>query len=226
MGPRESSAGGWRFEALASGLVAMLALVISAYTVYVQRQQLKVQAWPRLTVVSEVRPGTNPGEMHVTFSLKNRGVAPAEVRAMRLTFAGEDMTDWQQWLARIKEKHDLSGALPLSRVSPAPLGEIIGVGDEYILFAADSARTAAAIISATDDTSMAFCYCSVLDDCWLLDLPPGASSPVTRSVERCLRYDTKFVGARIEDSQKWAERILDGREAGGGDAAAEHPHPR
>jgi hypothetical protein len=136
MGQQDSREGGrtWRFEALASGLVAMLALVISAYTV---------------------------------------------------------------------------------------MGEIIGVGDEYLLFTADSARTAAAIISAADDTSMAFCYCSVLDDCWLLDLPPGASSPVTRPVERCPPYDTKFVGARIEDSQKWAERILDGREAGGGDAAAD-----
>ena len=100
---------GLRLEALASGFVALLALLLSAYTVYIQRQQLKVQAWPRLTLEDDAQPGPSPGEIKYTVSVKNRGVAPAEVRAMRVAFDGEDVTDWRDWFAHIKRKHGLDG---------------------------------------------------------------------------------------------------------------------
>jgi hypothetical protein len=37
-----------RIAALTSGFVAVLALVVSTYNVYLQRQQIRAQVWPRL----------------------------------------------------------------------------------------------------------------------------------------------------------------------------------
>src|SRR5271168_5107536 len=102
-----------RLEALASGFVACLALLVSAYTVYIQRQQLKVQVWPRLAPFSEGQVGSNTSEVHISFGLKNRGVAPAEVRSVQVTFDGEAMPDWKAWFERAKRKQGVQGPLAL-----------------------------------------------------------------------------------------------------------------
>jgi hypothetical protein len=144
---------------------------------------------------------------------------------MRLTFDGEALPDWATFLRKTREKYHVDGTFSVSRLSGSPTGEIIGVGDEYVLFATDSARTVAAIQLASDDVSLSVCYCSVLDDCWLFYAPPGSGNPVTTSVARCPTYATEFVGVRPEDDQKWAQRILDGGATDASDAAAARDAP-
>jgi hypothetical protein len=204
---RASMVGRLRIEALASGFVPMLALILSAYTVYIQRQQLKVQAWPRLAVETDTQHGSSPDELHVTLTLKNRGVAPAEIRSVRVGYAGDDVSNWPDWLAHIARKHGVAGAVHLTKAGN-PAGEILGVGEEYVLMATDSARTAA-LLTLDDDPNMSFCYCSVLDDCWVLDLPRGSAPVTTTPVARCPTYPTGFTAWPRDESRKWGEAILD-----------------
>ena len=69
---RRSRRLGLRMELIVSGTVGLLALFVSAYTVYIQRQQLKVQAWPRLTFESDSQPGDTPSDVRFSLSLRNR----------------------------------------------------------------------------------------------------------------------------------------------------------
>ena len=198
-----------RMEVLLSGSVGLLALFVSAYTVYIQRQQLKVQAWPRLTIEVDSQRGSGPDEAHTTISLKNRGVAPAEVRAMQMTFEGHAVTDWQDYLVRLMGSRGLYGDLRISKAF-SPLGSVLGVGQEVPLLATESLRTDALLI-ADEKSTISICYCSVLDDCWLLEVPARGVS-TTAPVAHCPTYATNF-GQVDKLEKEWAERFLDAGEA-------------
>lgn len=79
---------------MVSGAVGLLAIFVAAYTVYVQRQQLKVQAWPRLALEYDLQSGANRDESQLTLSLTNRGFAPAEVRQMHVVVGGTKVTNY------------------------------------------------------------------------------------------------------------------------------------
>ncbi|MGO8995452.1 MAG: hypothetical protein ACLQVI_19240 [Polyangiaceae bacterium] len=171
-----------RIEALASGFVALLALLISAYTVYLQRIQLKAALWPRVEVEM-----VHPDDTHFTISLKNKGVAPAEIRAVRVAVAGEATTDWKDWIVRMAKKQgaslDTTGSISLFSVE----GEVLAAGEDYEVFKTDSPEIIA-MVRADEDTRIEVCFCSTLDDCWLTD--DDRTSPV----EHCPIYATKFLG--------------------------------
>ncbi len=205
MGPRRSHRFGRRIELTVTGAMGLLALIVSAYTVYIQRQQLKVQALPRLTMEADSQPGPTPSNMHLSFSLKNRGVAPADVRSMRLTFAGETVTDWSDWLGRIGRRHGVSGPFEIASRG-SPVGSVLGVGQDVVLLWTDSTKTVA-LLARDDESTLSLCYCSMLDDCWSLEVSPKGESS-TIAVARCPTYPEKFVGVREEVSKNWAEGIL------------------
>ena len=202
-----------------SGTVGLLALFVSAYTVYIQRQQLKVQAWPRLTFESDSLPGATPSDVGFSLSLKNRGVAPADVRSMRLTVAGETVTDWDDWLGRIGRRHGVSRSFQLS-TRGSPVGSVIGVGQSTTLVSTESATTVA-LLASDDESALSVCYCSMLDDCWSLEVSPKGDSS-TIAVSHCPTYPEKFVGVRDATNKRWAETVL---HADGGTSTSADPAP-
>lgn len=82
---------GWdALAAVIASLIGLLALMVSGYTAYVQRQQLGAQVWPRLVIQSaNVDPDTG-------WSVVNNGTGPAVVTAMRVVVDGVPVpaTNW------------------------------------------------------------------------------------------------------------------------------------
>jgi hypothetical protein len=198
---------GRRLEVIATGAIGLLALLVSAYTVYVQRQQLKAQAWPRLVLDGSSEPGATPGAVHFTLSVKNRGVAPAEVRAMSVLFNGQPVSDWGDLIDRAeRERHVRLAFRADGRGTPA--GVVLGAGDEIAIFKTESAAAVALLFVEDYATSMTLCYCSMLGDCWLLDVPAKGESTTT-PVSTCPTPAVKFHGWREGDQKAWADDLLD-----------------
>jgi hypothetical protein len=200
-----------RLELFFGAGVGLLALFVSAYTVYLQRQQLKVQAWPRLTVEADSQPGSGSDDLRSAVVLRNRGVAPAEIRTMSLAFAGKALPSWKEWSESVSRELGIDG-FQFSKVS-APIGTVIGVGQDVPLFVTSSRRTVAAL-AADKETSMSFCYCSMLDDCWVLSVVNDEQT--TSAVSRCPTHEKKFIAWPREEDEAWAASIL---EAGAAPAA-------
>ena len=80
--------------AVIASFIGLLALAVSGYTAYVQREQLRAQVWPRLQITSSnVDPATG---WYVT----NQGTGPARVIAMRVVVDGVPVTTWDDvWKA-------------------------------------------------------------------------------------------------------------------------------
>jgi hypothetical protein len=65
--------GASRYDAIIATFVGFLALCVSDYTAYVERQQVRAAVWPILEFDS-----SNAPDIH--FTLANKGVGPAIIR--------------------------------------------------------------------------------------------------------------------------------------------------
>lgn len=152
----ESSRNAWNgLAAVIAAFVGFLALLVSAYTAYIQRQQTRAQVWPRLLL------GVRPDQRE--FLLYNKGIGPAIVRTVQVYVDGKPQRDWNQVVA----------AMDLKLSAPpvySTLGTIVvSPGEElHVLKFANEADFAQAV-NAAKRPYMRICYCSALEDCWVMD---------------------------------------------------------
>src|ERR1700691_118048 len=74
---------------LTSGFVGALALATSLYNVYLQREQVRAQVWPKITLQDAKGDGDDYG-----ISIANRGVGPADIQRMGVFVDGTPMKSW------------------------------------------------------------------------------------------------------------------------------------
>jgi len=165
-----------RYDAVIATLIGALAVGVSAYTAWIQRQQVRAQVWPIL----EYSSGNEP-ELHL--SLSNKGVGPALIRHVIVTVDGAPAAGWKDVLNRL-------------------LGEgHYAYAEEDIGHRVFSANEALNILSPRFDggtqgtlgkrfdkerfrVGIEICYCSTLGDCWTLSAP-GRQRASTSETARC-----------------------------------------
>ena len=86
-----------RYDAVIATFVGFLALCVSGYTAYMQRQQVRAAVWPIL----EFDSGNGP----IHFSLANKGVGPAIIKHVILMVDDQPVKNWaevlEKFLARV-----------------------------------------------------------------------------------------------------------------------------
>src|ERR1700744_5472719 len=85
----ERRRGSINFEALVAGLMALLALVVSAYTAWIQRQQVRAQVMPILEFYSSNLPALG-------FTVANKGAGRARIEHFIITIAGKPIGQWAE----------------------------------------------------------------------------------------------------------------------------------
>src|SRR5207247_6590232 len=86
--------GASRYDAIVATFVGFLALCVSGYTAYMQRQQVRAAVWPILEFDS-----SNAPDIH--FTLANKGVGPAIVRHVIVRVDGQPVRNWREAVERI-----------------------------------------------------------------------------------------------------------------------------
>ena len=169
---------GIRWDAIAAiiaALVGLLALCVSAYTAYIQRQQVRAQVWPYLLA------GNDDGKQAVY--VYNKGVGPAIVKTAQIFIDGKPQTDWTRVLAAL-------GMPPHGYVQSTLNPNVISAGEEVrINKVVDQDRWQVFRDAATSRMTMDICYCSTLGECWLYSdrHPVGYKSiaQLVHEVDRC-----------------------------------------
>jgi hypothetical protein len=82
-----------RYDAIIATLIGLLAVCVSAYTAYMQRQQVRAAVWPIL----EFDSGNGP----IHFTLANKGVGPAIIRHVIVMVDGQPVRNWKEALEKI-----------------------------------------------------------------------------------------------------------------------------
>ena len=157
--------------AIIAALIGVLALLVSGYTAYVQRQQVRAQVWPYLMLANY--------DTESAFKLLNKGVGPAIVKSMRVRVDGQPQRTWRQVTTALGLERI---PLRMSTISDNVIsgGEIVpmlvfGDADGYHRFRDASAHR----------TSVEICYCSTLGDCWLYAAAALAAQAAQTPVDSC-----------------------------------------
>ena len=174
MPEQKETRGASRFDVVIATIVGFLALCVSGYTAYMQRQQVRAAVWPILEFDSSNGP--------IQFFLANKGVGPAIIKHVVVKVDDQPVKNWYQVLDKILgpgfhpgEEADMSGHVfsggetrnlfiphddankPLAFDKSNPL---------WVKLNADRARVTVEI-----------CYCSTLGECWTLRA--GGKTPST-----------------------------------------------
>jgi hypothetical protein len=169
-----------RYDVVIATFVGLLALCVSGYTAYVQRQQVRAAVWPILQFDSSNGP--------VRFTLANKGVGPAIIRHVVLKVDGQPMKNWSEALDKLMgpQQH---------RYSESDMnGHVFAAGESITVFTPhDSNGNEIAFdksnplwIQMNKDrfrVTVEICYSSTLGECWTLragGLTPGTTIETRR----------------------------------------------
>ncbi len=145
------------YAATIATLVGLLALGVSGYTAYVQRQQLRAQVWPYLFV------GTANVPPFVGFHAINSGTGPARVIAVGVQVDKQFVRDW----AHADPAVDDQVRVVMSQLS----NSVLPAGKDLTYFGpydqASSEPFIELFLGKKHEIQVTICYCSVLDDCWV-----------------------------------------------------------
>src|SRR5262244_3979703 len=82
------------YETVIATFIALLAVSVSGYTAYMQRQQVRAAVWPIL----EYQTGNAP-DIH--FAVANKGVGPAIIKNVIVRVDGRPMKNWHEVLDKL-----------------------------------------------------------------------------------------------------------------------------
>jgi hypothetical protein len=170
---------------VAAGFTAICALAVSAYTAYLQRQQVKAQAWPRLSWDFESARGDKAS---FSFVLRNVGVGPALVRAVEVDLDGHPVRRWREVLDALAPSEP---GHPSGSSTSDFHGRVLSAGETLRPFAPADPEAARVFISQASRVSVSLCYCSVLEDCWTLRAV-GDRTEEAVAVARCTAPSVPF----------------------------------
>jgi hypothetical protein len=169
-----------RFDlAIAIGvlLISLISLFVAFSANRTQERMLAASVWPSLQF------GTSnigqDGSEQLTFDLLNRGVGPARLRWAELSFGEEPVRNLADYLARC-----CGQTTEIDAFSSGLRRRVLG-SDEWIHVirvprASVSDPLWESLDRARHQVRFRACYCSVLDDCWVLDSQVDEPEPVAQ----------------------------------------------
>jgi hypothetical protein len=161
------------FGVIIASLVGLLALVVSGYTAWIQRQQVRAEVWPYLFLAFQ-----DPDQQVTVF---NKGMGPAIVRGVRVTVDDRPQPDWEHAFAAL--------GLPDAGYQPSTIsGVVLSPGDALTLLKFAEQPDYARFRKAMDAHLLIdICYCSTLGECWTFEDHHPPVKPVVRPMDRCPR---------------------------------------
>ena len=170
-----------RYDAVIATFVGLCALCVSAYTAYVQRQQVRAAVWPILEFDS-----SNAPDIH--FTLANKGVGPAIIRHVIVMADGQPVRNWKEALEKILGPGYLFSESDISF-------HVIAAGESRTVFTPHDPENNPLNYDRSNPlwvkmnkerlrVSVEICYCSTLDECWTLRAS-GLKPSTTTETRRC-----------------------------------------
>ena len=146
---------GWdSMAAVVASLIGFLALGVSGYTAYIQRQQVRAQVWPWLVA------GNN--DLEHSIEVLNKGAGPAIVSSAQVFVDDKPQPNWDAVLDALgmSRPHPFQqSTINPNVLTPGERVTIIKFPDQDVWkhFRAE----------ATNRVAMNICFCSTLGDCWM-----------------------------------------------------------
>lgn len=154
--------------ALSALLISACALVVSIYEVQIMREQEKAMVYPHLSV------GINYNNEGFYIYVKNSGTGLAKVRKVEIFLPEKAFVDWEEITRHFLPDGPVIGYDILRQNQFS--GQVLPANESIILFGlpwetgSDTLNAAVRLLEPRLlDLQYRICYCSVMDDCWILE---------------------------------------------------------
>lgn len=147
--------------ALSALLIGLVTAFTSIYSAYVDREYARASVWPRLELFRSVSDNS------FSYSVSNNGNGPALIKYAKVKDGANYVKMWKEieLFQNITQSHIGNRTLsPQSTITP-------------LLYEGDNTK---AILKADDSISIELCYCSIYEECWVVN---RSSRPT--AVESC-----------------------------------------
>lgn len=162
------------FELLIGGgvlLISLISLFVAVSANRTQERLLAASVWPSL--IFGTSSASLEGVPQVSFDLINRGTGPARVRWVELLYDSVPMRNADALLARCCGQLPESTGKQYALITSGIQRRVLGADEWVALLRAPRPDPPTPAWEALDrerhKIRLRACYCSVLDDCWLLD---------------------------------------------------------
>ena len=177
--------GASRYDAVVATFVGFLALCVSGYTAYMQRQQVRAAVWPILQFDS-----SNAPDIH--FTLANKGVGPALIQNVIVKVDNQPVKNWDEAMKKL-----LGSGEHLFSESDMN-GYVLAPNESIIVVTLHDANNNPLVFDKSNPlwvtmnkerfrVTAELCYCSTLGECWTLragGLTPGTTTETRRCPSR------------------------------------------
>ena len=149
-------------------LISLITAVISVYSAYIDRSYARASIWPRLEIYKSQYDG------HFSYNVSNNGNGPALIQYAIIKYKSKPIQRWSDIpdLPAITQSH--IGRRILS--SQKEIVPIIYNGTESYKFK-----------KIHQNVSIELCYCSIYNECWLIN-----TINLPKSVDNC-EVDEKLI---------------------------------
>jgi hypothetical protein len=165
-----------RYETVIATFIALLAVCVAGYTVYMQRQQVRAAVWPILQFDS-----SNAPDIH--FTLANKGVGPALIRHVIIKVDDQPVKNWREAMEKLLgpgehlfSESDMNGYM-LAPNESIPVITARDPDNNSLVF--DKSNPLWVTMNKERfHVTAEICYCSTLGECWTLHaggLRPGTT---------------------------------------------------
>jgi hypothetical protein len=159
-------------------LISLVSLFVAVSANRTQERLLAASTWPYLRYDSSNAGGD--GTRTISFNLANNGVGPARIRSFDLRYHGKSMRNSHE-LLRECCLQDAAQAVPRTTVSTVRR-RVLAPNEEVAFLRVPLQESSAAAWQVLNreafSVQLRVCYCSVLEDCWMLDTGKPEPEPV------------------------------------------------
>jgi len=179
--PAASSERHWldRIVAGSAMVIAVISLVVAVRQSHIMERQLAASVWPY--VQYDTSNATPEGRPVVSFGAENVGVGPARVHSVSMRFGDRPIHNpGDLWKACCSDLL-ASGQHPAWRISTLHDQVLAPNRPKAFLLLTDEPANApfrARLDAQRQEIAVRFCYCSVLDECWVFDSAGDDRRPV------------------------------------------------
>ncbi len=161
-----------RITALMAVLIGACALAVSLYTAFLQNAQVRAQTWPYLQMWQS--------NVARSFSISNRGVGPARVADVKLWVDGKEVENFDQAITVLSKKNE-----PVSTVQSYFARRVLTPNEDVTMIQFESDANYNIFMGNRDRMAFQVCYCSVLNECYLLDERAKSEQEYITEVSQC-----------------------------------------
>mgnify|MGYP006205664031 CR=1 FL=1 len=157
-------------------IVSLITAFASIYSAFIDRAYARSSVWPRL----EIHRTYDASKAYFSYGVNNKGTGPAVIKYAKLTYNNKVLKSWPEYL-------QLRGGRTVGYVQSHIGSKVLSAG-ESIKPMETRDKEVATLLADKDGLQIELCYCSIYDECWLVDRE-NAPSPVAQcAIDEKLRF--------------------------------------